>query len=87
MWAYTADSRYVLYEGGTFALQSPSFEYRGRYKYENEQVTFDFDWNGQHQGAIGVFDGNRMIVTYNWYMSMSDFEDAVYLLKPSAETK
>ena len=83
VYPYTADSRYVLYDDGTFALRSPSsgFEWKGRYKYENEHVTFDFDWNSQNEGAVGVFDGNRMTVTYNWYMAMSDFEDAVYQLK------
>ena len=80
---YTADSHYVLYDDGTFALRSPSssFEVKGRYKYENEHVTFDFDWNSQNEGAVGVFDGNRMTVTYNSYMGMSDFVDAVYQLK------
>jgi hypothetical protein len=86
VWKFTADSRYVLYADGTFALRS-SFEYRGRYKYENERITFDFDWNAQREGATGVFDGNRMTVRYNSYMSMADFEDAVYLLKPPADTK
>jgi len=87
VWPYTADSRYVLYDDGTFVLLLSSFEFRGRYQYENERVAFDFDWNAQNAGAIGVFDGNRMTVTYNWYMSMGDFDDAVYLLKPPAETK
>ena len=62
----------VLYDDGTFALRSPSssFEVKGTYKYENEHVTFDFDWNSQNEGAVGVFDGNRMTVTYNWYMEI-----------------
>jgi hypothetical protein len=81
VYAYTSDSRYVLNDDGTFALQSPSFEFKGRYKYENEHVIFDFDWNSQTEGAVAVFDGNRMAVTYNWYMGMADFEDAVYQLK------
>ena len=75
------DSRYVLYDDGTFVLRVGAFDARGRYKYENEHVTFDFDWNSQNAGAVGVFDGNRMTVTYNLYMRMSDFEDAVYQFK------
>lgn len=78
---YTSDSRYVLYDDRTFVLRLGAFEARGRYKYENDHVTFDFDWNSQDAGAVGVFDGNRMTVTYNWYMVMSDFEDGVYQLK------
>ena len=78
---YTSDSRYVLHDDGTFVLRVGAFDARGRYKYENEHVTFDFDWNSQNAGAVGVFDGNRMTVTYNLYMVMSDFEDAVYQLK------
>jgi len=81
VWPYTVDSRFFLKGDGTFVLRLGTFEYLGRYKYENDHITFDFDWNAQHEGAIGVFDGNRMTVTYNWYMMMGDFDDAVYQLK------
>jgi hypothetical protein len=84
--SYTSNSRYVLHDDGTFVLQL-NLELRGRYKEaEKGRITFDFDWNAQNEGATGVFDGNRMIVTYNLTMSMSDFEDGVYVLKPPAAT-
>ena len=51
---------------------------------EDGRVTFDFDWNAQAEGARGVFDGNRMTVTYNLHMSLSDFEDGVYVFQPPA---
>ena len=82
----TLTTRYVLYSDGTFVLQyqSPSifvssFEYRGRYREAEGRITFDFDWNGQQQGATAVFSGDSMIVTYNEMMSMSDFENGVYI--------
>ena len=81
----TSDSRYVLHNDGTFVLQI-GYELRGRYNLEDERITFDFDWNAQHKGATAVFDGNRMIVTYNLNMSLSDFEDAVYVLRPPVVT-
>jgi hypothetical protein len=44
-------------------------------------ITFDFDWNGESRGAIGLLESKRMIVTYNIVMALSDFEDAVYRLR------
>ena len=81
---YTQASRYVLNDDGRFVLEFPTisgFVVRGRYKEIDRRITFDFDWNAQSAGAIAVFDGNRMTVSYNLYMGMSDFEDAVYILK------
>ena len=86
---YTATSRYVLYDDGTFALQlhSPSvYELRGRYTETDGRITFDFDWNAQNAGATGVFNGPAMTVKYNLMMSMSDFEDGVYVRSPPAPT-
>ena len=80
----TQASRYVLNDDGTFVLEFPTiqgFVVRGRYKEIDRRITFDFDWNAQSAGATAVFDGTRMTVTYNFYMSMSDFEDAIYVLK------
>ena len=81
MYPSTSDSRYSLHDDGTFVLQVGR-DFRGRYKVAEDRrsITFDFDWNAQREGATAAFDGDRMIVTYNWYMSMADFEDAVYAL-------
>ena len=86
MYPSTSNSRYVLHHDGTFVLQLGGYEFRGRYKEAEDRrsLTFDFDWNAQHEGATAVFDGDRMILTYNWYMSMADFEDAVYVLDRQA---
>jgi hypothetical protein len=85
----TLTSRYVLNSDGTFALQyqssSPfqsSFEFRGRFREAEGRLIFDFDWNGQQSGATAVFSGDSMTVTYNEMMSMSDFENGVFIRTP-----
>lgn len=80
------NSRYVLYENGTFSLQyvRPDwgfFEYLGRYSRTDSAITFDFDgWSVVGPWlASGVVAGNSLSVKYNDVMLMSDFEDGVYI--------
>ena len=83
--AYTLASRYVLYDDGTFTLVFPTVpigELRGRYREASGHITFDFDWNAQIAGATGLLAGNSMTVTYNQMMSLSDFENGVYVRVP-----
>ena len=82
---YTAASRYVIRGDGTFVLQFPTlpnFEVQGKYREADGRIIFDFDWNAQQAGATGVFSESEMTVTYNGYMSMSDFENGVYVKTP-----
>ena len=86
-WCYWAcrsrvTTRYVLRDNGTFALHLPDYELPGRYTEAGGIVTFDFDWNQTTAGARGVFSRDAMTVTYIPYMSLSDFEDAVYIKRP-----
>ena len=86
---YTSGSRYVLRDNGTFTLHTsgwelpegkvPAFAYEGRYTEADGIVTFNFDWNTTSAGATGVFSGDEMTVKYGLYMSLADFEDAVYV--------
>lgn len=75
---YTKGSRYVLYDDGTFSLQyTRGFEYPGTYTTVNGVVTFAFQSAGWT--ASGPLQGDEISVRYNENMSLSDFEDAVYL--------
>jgi hypothetical protein len=82
-------ARYVLYSDGRFELQYPShqpsgsqiFVYRGRYSRAWATLTFDFDASsvaGPWQ-ATGILVGRRLTIQYNPIMSLSDFEDGVYV--------
>ncbi len=78
---YTAASRYVLNDDGTFAVQFPSGEYRGRYIESEGRLTFAFnDW--KDGSATGAFTGDTLAVSYNLYLSMTDFENARYVRVP-----
>jgi hypothetical protein len=75
------DSRYVLYDDGTFALQYVSafhfFEYSGRWTRVNTLVTFSFK-DGNDWTARAVAQGDSLVVKYDDSMSFSDFEDGMY---------
>jgi hypothetical protein len=76
---YTVGSRYVLYDDGTFALQYLiAGEYRGRYREASTTVTFDFD-SFSAAGATATLAGDTLKVQYTMLMSLSDFEDAIYV--------
>jgi len=79
-------SRFVLFEDGVFALQyssasRPFFEYVGTYREAGGTLTFDWDgWSaGGPWGATGRLTERELAVTFNVIMSLSDFEDAVYV--------
>jgi hypothetical protein len=73
----------VFHDDGRFVLQmsNPALELPGQYRIVGaDGIILDFEWNRQSGGANGRFDGDRMTVLYNETMSLSDFEDAVYVL-------
>jgi hypothetical protein len=80
------NSRYVLYEDGTFSLQyvRPDwgfFAYSGRYSRTDSSITFQFD-DGNSAGpwlADGTVAGNSLTVEYNLVMGLADFEDGVFI--------
>ncbi len=83
---YTTRSRYLLYDNGSFGLQfsdNGGFEYRGRYTEVNSVITFEWEgWSTAGPwGASATLRGDTLKVAYNLIMSLSDFEDAVYLRK------
>jgi ABC-type transport system substrate-binding protein len=83
---YTGTSRFVLYDNGAFVLQYVGLgaEYRGGYTQANGVITFQWEgWSTAGAwGATGTITGTSLTVQYNLIMQMTDFEDAVYVLKP-----
>ena len=81
---YTMDSRFILYENRAFVLRyGLSLEYRGRYTDSTAVIVFDWDgWSTAGAwGATGTLVGDTLTVRYNVIMSLSDFEDAAYVLR------
>lgn len=85
------ESRYVLYDDGSFALQFASarnglFEYDGKYVRSGSEIRFLFnDSNtGGPWNAVGTTDGTKIRVDYNGIMIGADFESGVYLENPAA---
>jgi hypothetical protein len=83
---YTAQSRFLLYDNGAFALQYLSLggEYRGGYTESNGVITFEWEgWNiSGPWGATGTLRDGHLAVHYNEIMFWTDFEDAQYVLTP-----
>lgn len=83
---YTKNSRFVLYDSGAFALQylDLSGEYRGAYTATDSDIVFH--WEGWSVAgpweATGTLTVDLLTVKYNLIMQMTDFEDAVYVLRP-----
>jgi len=80
--SYTIGSRFILYDDGAFALQYPGgLEYRGGFTEIAAGIWFDWEgWSSAGPwGALGTFHGDTLTVQYNMVMSLSDFEDAVYV--------
>lgn len=77
---FTSESRYLLYENGTFGLRYDAFAYvyTGTYRREDVTITFDFGGTGMAD-ATGTLKGNRLEVRYSEMMQHSDFENAVYV--------
>lgn len=88
---FDGSSRYVFYADSTFSLQYVTprfgfFEYKGRYARSGSAVSFDWDgWSSAGPwGADGVISGDSLTVKYNVIMSLSDFEDGVYVRSSGA---
>jgi hypothetical protein len=84
---YTKQSRFVLYDNGAFVLQylgGLGGEYRGAYAETNGVITFRWEgWSvAGPWGATGTLKGDLLTVQYNLIMQLTDFEDAVYALRP-----
>jgi hypothetical protein len=84
--AYTAQSRFVLYDDRRFALQFRGGDSGYAGKYAEKAGTVSLEWDGWSAagpwGATGTLTGDSLIVRYNTIMLLTDFEDAVYKLKP-----
>jgi hypothetical protein len=84
---YTRGSRFVLYDNGAFVLQYPTLGeggYRGGYKSANGLIMFDWQSSSVAGlwGATGTVNGDALTIRYNLIMQQTDFEDAVYVLRP-----
>ena len=84
--SYTKDSRLVLYDNGAFELQYTGIGgYPGKYTATNGVIVFE--WQGWSLagpwGATATLSGESLTMQYNLIMQLTDFEDAVYVLKPS----
>ena len=83
---YTKQSRFVLYDNGAFVLQYVGLggEYRGAYREANGVIAFEWEgWSvAGPWGATGTIKGDSLTVRYNLIMQLTDFEDAVYTLRP-----
>lgn len=89
---FTKQSRFVLYDNGAVALQYPNppyglYSYRGVYRDENGNIMFLFEFQGRSVGeqwddATGTLKGDSLTIKYHEIMQHSDFENAVYVLKP-----
>jgi hypothetical protein len=82
---YTRTSQFVLYDNGAFELQYIGLgSYRGQYTLSDDTVVFEWEgWStaGRWE-ATGTLRGGELAVRYNLVMQLTDFDDAVYVLKP-----
>ena len=84
---WTSDSRYVLYDDDTFALQfllsQGSFQYRGTYTKANTLITFHWQDNqnvpAPWRPSSGTLTDDSLAVQYDVIMNLDGFEDAVYV--------
>jgi hypothetical protein len=78
---YTRNSRFILYDNGAFVLkyESLGLEYRGGYSETDGEISFGWEGDGRW-GASATLTGDTLTVQYNLMMTMSDFDDAVYVL-------
>ena len=88
----TVRSRYILHNDGSFVLQYNhdggneyriGIQYKGRHTQTNNSVSFTWEgWSAAGPwGATATLRGDTLTVGYNTIMSLTDFEDAVYLRK------
>ena len=84
---YTKQSRFLLDDNGTFALQYVSIgaEYHGKYTESNGVITFQWEgWSvAGPWAASGTLTDGSLTVRYNLIMELTDFENAVYRFMPS----
>ncbi|HXG89628.1 MAG TPA: hypothetical protein VNJ02_14970 [Vicinamibacterales bacterium] len=86
---YTKASRFILYDNGAFVLQYLAGEelrggeLRGGYTVKDSFI--NFGWEGWSLlgpwGADGLLQGDSLTIYYNQVMQLTDFEDAVYVLR------
>ena len=75
------DTRFVLYDDGSFVLEfPPGGGYGGRYTRADSVVTFA--WDGRSAagpwGATGILRGDDLQVQYNSVMLLTDFMNGTY---------
>ena len=73
--------RFVLYVDGTFALRYSHVEFLGTFTRRDSILTLMFSADAGWV-ATGFLRSDSLSVTYNARMSLSDFEDALFLLAP-----
>jgi hypothetical protein len=81
----STNSRYVLYDDSTFALEFVNgrygaFAYAGRFTRDDSRITFTWEgWSTAGPwGAEGTLRGDSLSVSYNLVMQMTDFIDGTY---------
>lgn len=88
----TQRSRYILHSDGSFLLQynydrgeeyRKGIQYNGWYTQKDQAISLT--WAGWSVAgpwsATGTLRGDTLAIEYNLIMSLSDFEDAVYIRK------
>lgn len=73
--------RFVLYVDGTFALRYSHVEFLGTFTRRDSTLALAFTADAGWV-ATGILRSDTLSVTYNARMSLSDFEDALFLLTP-----
>lgn len=82
--SFIGASSYVLYEDSTFNLHYDAhggLDYPGKFSRSGSEITFRFDgWSTAGPWiANATLRGDTLTVTYNIVMSLSDFEDGIYV--------
>ena len=85
----STNSRYVLYDDSTFALEFVNsrygaFAYAGRFTRTDSRITFIWEgWSTAGPwGAEGTLRGDSLSVRYNLIMQLTDFIDGTYRATP-----
>src|SRR5687768_5385411 len=78
---YGSCERFVLYVDGTFTLRYSHVEFLGTFTRRDSTLTLMFSADAGWV-ATGFLRSDSLSVTYNARMSLSDFEDALFLLTP-----
>jgi hypothetical protein len=78
---YGSCERFVLYVDGTFALRYSHVEFLGTFTRQDSILALAFSADAGWV-ATGILRSDTLFVTYNTRMSLSDFEDALFLRTP-----